>query len=197
MPLPECTIPHRAVVVVLVIAGCAGSRQPVAHTEDPPLYLIQRAFADAVADAHNDGIVWHSGWLGNLMVAAAPDQNAGKCIDWQELAYHAVYDEARRWGWEVWFVRVNPRTIFEHNATVVFDGDVMTVDDVRCAEPDAPVYVLDGWARGEADVYQLNDWLDAQGHLVGPMELFEPQRELVLRDSINAPRHARRAVEDR
>jgi hypothetical protein len=54
---------------------------------------------------------------------------------------------------------------------LVFDPRRVSAREVLGAPRDQPVYVLDAWRRGRADIYPLHDWLRLPIIVRSPAEL--------------------------
>lgn len=171
------------ILTALTLSACGPKRIDRAEITDPALLRIADAWTAAVDAAHDDpDTEWHAGWGGNFAVALGGEKrNAGKCTEWQELAYRAVRDVAPQVGWKAMMARINGQGPFEHDAVVVFDPSVLTVDHLFYIKPDDPAFVLDGWLRGKADVYPLYEWTQNHGVLYRQLEVFCGDAEIRLR----------------
>ncbi len=181
----DVNTPRHTLLLLLALAlgACGPQRVERAAITDPALVRIVDAWSDAVDAAHRDpDTEWHAGWGGNFAVALGGEKrNAGRCTEWQELAYRAVRDVAPAVGWRVMMARINGQGPFEHDAVVVFDPEVLTVEHLFFVEPGDPAYILDGWVRGKADVYTLHEWSQNHGVLYRQLEVFCGDAEIKLR----------------
>ncbi len=144
----------------VLLSGCA--LQPIRpdSAPEPELAAIQQAFERTVAAAHNDPkIDWQSGWIGNARINVLGGARRGFCYEWRNLVYAGVLPTVRRVGWEATGVVISKKTYSEHSAVVVFDPKRVRLDRVLSATPGEPVYVLDAWRRGRADIYPMHAWL--------------------------------------
>ncbi len=146
---------------ILVLSGCH-SIHPIdpAMLEDPSLVQIYDSFQVAVQAAHDGSrYSWNSGWMGNIWVNMGGETQVGLCHHWQEWVYREVISSVHQVGWDACGIAINSGTDNEHHAVVVYDPqhidqhELITIDDL------AQAYVLDAWPRGQADIYNLTDWL--------------------------------------
>jgi hypothetical protein len=73
---------------------------------------------------------------------------------------HAGVEETvQRVGWQATGIVINRGAEHEHHAVVVYDPGQVTAEHLLAAQPSEPVYVLDAWRRGQADIYVMRDWL--------------------------------------
>jgi hypothetical protein len=127
---------------------------------EPELVAIQQAFERTVAAAHSDpNIDWQSGWLGNAKINLFGGTRRGLCYEWRDLVYDGVIPTVHRVGWEATGVVISKNTYSEHSAVVVFDPKRIRLEQVLSADEKQPVYVLDAWRRGCADIYPMHAWL--------------------------------------
>jgi hypothetical protein len=149
-----------AAVLGLPLYGCGhGPLRPDAQKE-PALGPIRAAFERAVARAHRDpAISWRSGWLGNASINLFGGPRRGLCYEWRDLVFDGIVETVRGVGWDATGVVISKGTYSEHSAVLVFDARRVAPDGVLSAVAGQPVYVLDAWRRGEADIYPLHDWL--------------------------------------
>jgi hypothetical protein len=149
----------------LVGGGCASGPSPLGAAElgqrEPSLRIIHDAMNEIIDTAHEDpSRSWHSGWIGNTIVKFGGDQTFGYCYHWQELVYFDIEPQVRRVGWDLSGIEINRGSRNEHHAVLVWDPDRIHRSDALAAPRTAPVYVLDAWRRGRADIYPLADWLE-------------------------------------
>ena len=152
-----------AILLAAAAAACA-SPPPLTRAEmtEPALLRIHDAFLRTVREAREDPDVdWKSGWWGNIGVHLSGRDTRGLCYEWQGLVHRGVRSTVASVGWSVTGVNVNQGTASEHHAVLVWDPRrVRRKDLLPDGAPGKPAYVLDGWQRGEADVYTLEAWLD-------------------------------------
>jgi len=171
-------------MLLICLTGCASQPVRLFDVHDVDLATILIRWQDAVADANSrTDVQWHHGWIGNAAVADDPRHHFGKCIDWQELAYLAVRDVAGQAGYQMRMIRVN-RGSLEHDAVIVFRlpagaSDALLYD--RTFQKN--VTVLDGWKRGGADAWPLDQWLAGQQPLLKGLEVFDGDHEMTLREA--------------
>jgi hypothetical protein len=113
-----------------------------------------------VAAAHRDpNIDWVSGWIGNAQINLLGGTRRGLCYEWRNLVYDGVAPTVHRAGWEATGVVISKNTYSEHSAVVVFDPKRVRLHQILSATEKQPVYVLDAWRRGQADIYPMCEWL--------------------------------------
>ena len=145
----------------LLLSGCA--IQPLRHDAlpEPELVAIRQSFERTVEAAHRDpNIDWQSGWLGNAMINLFGGTRQGLCYEWRDLVYDGVIPTVRRVGWEATGVVISKSTYSEHSAVVVYDPKRIRQEQILSATEKQPVYVLDAWRRGRADIYPMSVWLE-------------------------------------
>jgi hypothetical protein len=139
---------------------------------EPELRTIHRAFEEAIEEADADpSSSWYSGVAGNFWVNLWGRSNYGLCYQWQEMVFAGVRSTVRSLDWETCGIQVNGGTMHEHHAVLVFDPQLVRTDHLLGPPPAEPVYVLDGWRRGRADIYRLVDWLELPSRIAVPPEL--------------------------
>lgn len=146
--------------MILALGGCVVL--PLEHDsiDDPALLEIRTAFARTVEQALNDPEQqWTSGWLGNMWVNFHGDANRGLCYEWKYRVHAGVNETVARLGWRATGIVINQGVEHEHHAVIVFDPGRIDAKDLLLASRDRPVYVLDAWRQGQADIYPLSDWL--------------------------------------
>lgn len=147
-------------VVALHLLGCGHAPLRPDHLGDPALVPIRAAFEHTLAEARADpAVAWQSGWLGNASINLFGGTRRGLCYEWRNLVYDGVIDAVRGVGWDATGVVVSKGTYSEHSAVVVYDPRRVPLDEILTADPGRPVYVLDAWRRGEADIYPMRAWL--------------------------------------
>jgi hypothetical protein len=146
--------------LTLALVGCGHAPLRSDQPGEPALIPIRAAFERTITAARQDpAIAWRSGWLGNASINLFGGPRRGLCYEWRNLVYDGVIDTVRQVGWAATGVVVSKGTYSEHSAVIVFDPKRVPVDQVLAADPGRPVYVLDAWRRGEADIYPLHTWL--------------------------------------
>ncbi len=150
-----------AACLCLLVIGCG--HQPL-RTDDPgepALGPIRAAFEDTIAASRTDpAVTWQSGWLGNASINLLGGPRRGLCYEWRNLVYDGVIDAVHRVGWDATGVVISKSTYSEHSAVIVYDPERVPLGQVLAASPGRPVYVLDAWRRGEADIYPMQVWLE-------------------------------------
>jgi hypothetical protein len=148
------------VVVVLPLLGCGHAPLRPDQLGDPALVPIRAAFERTLAEARADPAVsWQSGWLGNASINLFGGTRRGLCYEWRNLIYDGVIEAVHRVGWDATGVVISKGTYSEHSAVVVYDPRRIPLDEILSADPGRPVYVLDAWRRGDADIYPMRAWL--------------------------------------
>lgn len=150
-----------AATLALSLLGCGHAPLRPDDRDEPALIPIRAAFERTLAQAHGDAAVtWHSGWLGNARINLLGGPRRGLCYEWRNLVFAGVVDAVHAVGWDATGVVISKGTYSEHSAVVVFDPRRVPPDELLSAGPGRPVYVLDAWRRGEADIYPLHTWLE-------------------------------------
>lgn len=149
-----------AALTGVLLSGCAFQPLRPDSAPEPELVAIRQAFERTVAAAHDDPKTdWQSGWIGNARINVFGGARRGRCYEWRNLVYAGVLPAVRRVEWEATGVVVSKNTYSEHSAVVVFDPKRIRLDRILSATPGQPVYVLDAWRRGRADIYPMHAWL--------------------------------------
>ena len=144
----------------ILLTGCALQPLRPDAMPEPELVAIHQAFERTVEAAHRDpNIGWESGWLGNYSINMFGGARQGLCYEWRDLVYAGVLPTVRQVGWDATGVVISKSTYSEHSAVVVFDPKRIPLDKVLSASAGQPVYVLDAWRRGRADIYPMHAWL--------------------------------------
>jgi hypothetical protein len=146
--------------LLLTLSGCV--ILPLHHDsiEDPALLEIKTAFANTVEQILNDPEQqWTSGWLGNMWVNFHGDNNRGLCYEWKYRVHAGVIETVAGVNWQATGIVINQGAAHEHHAVIVFDPARISEKDLLSASRKQPVYVLDAWRHGKADIYHLTDWL--------------------------------------
>ena len=144
----------------LALIGCGHAPLRPDHLGDPALVPIRAAFERTLAEARSDPAVsWESGWLGNARINLFGGPRRGLCYEWRNLVYDGVIDTVRSVDWDATGVVISKGTYSEHSAVIVYDPKRIHPHEVLAAGPGTPVYVLDAWRRGEADIYPMHAWL--------------------------------------
>ena len=121
---------------------------------------IRAAFERTIEQARQSpDVSWQSGWLGNASINLLGGPRRGLCYEWRNLVYAGVIDTVRAVGWDATGVVMSKYTYSEHSAVIVFDPARVPQQEILVAGPGSPVYVLDAWRRGQADIYPLHVWL--------------------------------------
>ena len=150
-----------ALALSLALIGCGHGRLRPDAIPEPALVPIQAAFERTLTQARQDPKVrWESGWLGNASINLLGGTRRGLCYEWRDLVYDGVIGTVREVGWDATGVVISKDTYSEHSAVLVYDPKRVETATVLAAGPGQPVYVLDAWRRGEADIYPLHAWLD-------------------------------------
>lgn len=158
--------------IVALLGGCYGPPPPLAAGDPPQLRAIQDAFTAAVRRAKtSDAESWYSGWYGNVWVNTAGGNNRGLCWHWQQMVYEGVVETVGRLGWDATGVALNTGTASEHHAVLVFDPMVIEREKILTATRPRQVWVLDGWRRGEADLWRMDEWIDSTTPFPDTIEL--------------------------
>lgn len=143
----------------LLLSACGTAPIRSQDVRSPALARIDKAFAQTVAAAHKDPHAeWHSGWTGNMWVNFWGNNNLGLCYQWQRLVYDGVIDTVHQVGWQATGIVINKGTPHEHHAVLVYDPHRIGEKALLTAARTRPVFVLDAWRRGQADIYRLADW---------------------------------------
>ncbi len=147
-------------LLCLVLVGCGHSPLRPDQTTEPALVPIRAAFERTIEQARqNPDVSWQSGWLGNASINLLGGPRRGLCYEWRNLVYAGVIDTVRAVGWDATGVVMSKYTYSEHSAVIVFDPARVPQTEILVADPGRPVYVLDAWRRGQADIYPLHVWL--------------------------------------
>jgi hypothetical protein len=150
-----------ALALSLALIGCGHGRLRPDAIPEPALVPIQAAFERTLTQARQDPTIhWESGWLGNASINLLGGERRGLCYEWRDLVYDGVIGTVREVGWDATGVVISKDTYSEHSAVLVYDPKRVETATVLNAGPGQPVYVLDAWRRGEADIYPLHAWLD-------------------------------------
>jgi len=175
-----------ALGIPLLLAGCSTGPSPIKPTETR-LYSVVSAYELAVREAHEDvEFVWHSGWHGNLRVKLdVTGRHRGLCWEWALLTFSHVQETAVKNGFSIGTVSKYVDSFAEHHAIMVFDQSIISPDQAMIVNatgvPDAlregPVWVLDPWKSGQADIFDLHDWLQgacSSGVRVSVLQIASP-----------------------
>jgi hypothetical protein len=155
-PLAGCL----AAALALPLIGCGHAPLRLDHPGDPALVPIRAAFERTLAEARSDPAVsWQSGWVGNASINLFGGTRRGLCYEWRNLVFDGVIDTVRSVGWDATGVVISKGTYSEHSAVIVYDPKRISPHELLSAGPGTPVYVLDAWRRGEADIYPMHTWL--------------------------------------
>lgn len=172
--------------VSLTLGACHQDLSLNPHTiSQPELKIIYAKFANTVNAAKNDPKTeWHSSWHGNFVVNTFGGDHKGLCWEWRNLVYDAVAPTARRVGWDACGVNINYGTVFEHHAVLVWDPKKVKFSELLTQPTPRHGYVLDGWTRGEPDIFLLDMWFEAQTfHLVDPDTRDMSDRDAALKEA--------------
>lgn len=154
-----------------LVGGCADRTISVEEMREPQLRAIHAAMVRTIERAEADSTVkWHCGWTGNIAVNAS-ETDLGLCYQWRDLIWEGVYDTVKQQGWDATGVTISRGTWLEHHGVLVWDPKVITRDQLLIRTTQS--YVLDGWARGKADVYRLDQWIDDQLAVAAPPRIRE------------------------
>ena len=177
-----------------MLAGCLSPAPVVpASPSDPPQFKAIRArFEQIIADANADpNTTWHSSWTGNMFVNTFKGHNRGLCYQWQDYVYRGVSPTVERVGWACTGLVANAGNTFEHHVVLVWDPTLISREEIltRPTPPARPVYVLDAWYEGKANVHWLDVWLKHEApHRVPPAlqdlpaEYVDPSEPVQYRD---------------
>jgi hypothetical protein len=150
-----------AACLCLLLFGCGHPPLRPDDPGEPALGPIRSAFERTIAASRTDpAFDWQSGWLGNASINLLGGPRRGLCYEWRNLVYDGVIDTVHRIGWDATGVVISKDTYSEHSAVIVYDPKRVALGQVLSAGPDRPVYVLDAWRRGEADIYPMQTWLE-------------------------------------
>ncbi len=145
----------------LPLLGCGHAPLRSDQLGDPALVPIRAAFERTLARARSDpDLSWESGWLGNASINLFGGSRRGLCYEWRNLVFDGVIDTVHGLGWDATGVVISKGTYSEHSAVIVYDPKRIPPDELLSAGLGRPVYVLDAWRRGEADIYPMQTWLD-------------------------------------
>lgn len=143
----------------LLLCGCVSLPLDNEGIDDPALLKISQAFSETVQAAYNDpNKQWQSGWVGNMWIHFSESEQRGLCYEWKYLVYAGVRKTVKDVGWEIRGIAVKENTPHEHHAVLVYNPAKVSETNLLSANEDAPVYVLDAWRQGKADIYHLRDW---------------------------------------
>lgn len=146
--------------LALFILGCGHAPLRSDQPAEPALIPIRAAFERTLIQARQDPTVsWRSGWLGNASINLFGGTRRGLCFEWRNLVFDGVIDTVRGLGWDATGVVISKGTYSEHSAVIVYDPKRVPLTDLLSAGPGRPVYVLDAWRRGQADIYPMYMWL--------------------------------------
>ena len=150
-----------ALALSFTLLGCGHAPLRPETTTEPALVPIRAAFERTLTQARQDPAVnWQSGWLGNASINLLGGTRRGLCYEWRNLVYDGVIGTVRAVGWDATGVVISKNTYSEHSAVLVYDPQRIEPANLLAARPEQPVYVLDAWRRGEADIYPLHTWLE-------------------------------------
>jgi len=202
-----------ALGIPLVLAGCSSGPSPIKPTE-PRLNPVVAAYELAIREAHDDvEFVWQSGWLGNLRVKLdVTGRHRGLCWEWALLTFSHVQEGAVKNGFSIGTISKHVGSFAEHHAIMVFDQSIISPDQAMIVNatgvPDAlregPVWVLDPWKSGRADIFDLHGWLQgacSSGVRVSVLRIASPSVDCrysvsPVRVDLNAVRAGQRLVLD-
>jgi len=142
-----------------VSSGCTTTpiQEPIA---EPAMQAIQQAYRKTVTEALNDpNENWTSGWAGNMWINFWGANNLGLCYHWKYRVHAGVKETVHAQQWALSGIVINRGTSNEHHAVVVYDPARINADAILSASNLQPVYVLDPWRQGQADIYHIQDWL--------------------------------------
>jgi hypothetical protein len=147
-------------IQALLLIGCSHAPLRPDQLGEPALVPIRAAFERTLAKSRTDPAVsWQSGWLGNASINLFGGPRRGLCYEWRNLVFDGVIDSVRSVNWDATGVVISKGTYSEHSAVIVYDPRRVGPGELLSAGPDRPVYVLDAWRRGEADIYPMHTWL--------------------------------------
>lgn len=150
------------IVSATCLAGCYGPPPPLTDADPPQLRAIQDAFTAAVRRAKaSDEQAWHSGWYGNVLVNVGGGPHRGLCWQWQQMVFEGTVETIGRLGWDATGVALDAGTGHEHHAVLVWDPKTIERAAILTAKRPRRVWVLDGWRRGEPDLWPMDQWLDS------------------------------------
>lgn len=167
------------IVVALFLCGCVNLPLNNDAIDDPALLKISKAYEKTIQSARNDPEKeWQSGWLGNMWVHFSDSKQSGLCYEWKYLVHNGVANTVKEVGWQTRGIVVNEKQKHEHHAVVVFDPKRANPDKLLDASPQSPVYVLDAWRQGKADIYTMRDWLESNFVTTTPARIFIIKQKL-------------------
>ena len=157
----------------LLLCSCVSLPLHNAGIDDPALQEIASAYEKTVSAALNDpDKEWQSGWLGNMWIHYDSKQQLGLCYEWKYLVHAGVADTVNSVGWQTRGIAINEGTPHEHHAVLVFDPARVNLGKLLTASAQQPVYVLDAWRQGRADIYILAEWLNSPFETRTPPRIF-------------------------
>lgn len=187
----------RAVVVavVLLIAACGPTRAQVVGSSE--FTHIEGVFAATVDGLnHHPTEDWYSGWMGNCWVNWRGGNKRGLCFQWQEAIWPNVSVAAREVGWDAVGICLNENRGSEHHAVIVWDPQLIAMENLLKGPPPRPAYVLDAWRRGKPDVFTLDEWLKHGVHGVRTSRLEDMDADMQKEDAERAAQQVPAAPAD-
>lgn len=157
-----------------LLGGCLSPAKNVEPRADDPsaLKAIRARFEQIVEAAHNDPHTqWHSSWTGNVFVNSLKGRHRGLCYQWQDYVYRGISPTVERSGWACTGLVTNEGNTLEHHVVLVWDPRLLSESQILAMKPPRPVYVLDAWYEGKANVHWLDDWLENEKPLRSPTRL--------------------------
>ena len=156
----------------LFLSACVVMPLERDNINDPALQKIHTAFAKTIDEALNDpNEDWTSGWLGNMWVNFHEGKQRGLCYQWKYRIHAGVKDTVLSQGWQLTGIVINQGEKGEHHAVIIYDPEKITAEQLVSANPAQPVFVLDAWRRGQADIFHVSEWLQLARHVYKPAKL--------------------------
>jgi hypothetical protein len=152
--------------------GCTPPLVRSSESDPPPLQKIRAKYEDVVTAAREDpNTRWHSSWVGNIFVNTLGGSNRGLCYEWQDYVYRGVAPTVFEVGWHTTGLVSNEGNDFEHHCVLVWDPKLISEGELLTRTPPRPVYVLDAWHQGTANIHWLDQWLDNERPHRSPIRL--------------------------
>lgn len=160
--------------ISLLLTACIITPLEQDNISDPALQKIHQAFAKTIIDTFDDpNEDWTSGWLGNMWVNFHEGQQRGLCYQWKYRIHAGVKETVHAQGWELTGIVINQAAHGEHHAVIVYNPEQIKPAQLINANMAQPVFVLDAWRRGQADIYHVSEWLKLTNHHYVPAKLIE------------------------
>lgn len=142
--------------------GCSRGPTPTRTDIDPDLAKIAAVYAATVEGLHRRrGETWYHGWHGNILPNTLGETfgQKGLCYQWQEEVWRGVQPALKETGWRGVGIAANVGHWTEHHVVAVYDPVRIGREEILTRASPRPVWVLDPWHTGRAEVYTLEEWL--------------------------------------